>query len=254
MAKNESWNAIFEYNNILKHNFDKSPFYLNAKSHIKPAVNHLRKTSETEVRILCKMDTREYLPEIMKQNQLFLLPIKNGEYVILKGDGYVDIPEILTEPEKYKSKLDFELDTSLIGNSEMQHLDFAYASSLIRTFTNDHSLVLTVRGRKYAPDFAFRVGNNEIAVRGVQTEVDAGYEGRNNLVLIEAKNGKTSNTIIRQIYYPLRQWQVHTNKKITTLFFEKRSDEYLFWQFAFEDEDDYNSIYLANSKKFTMCE
>ena len=35
------------------------------------------------------------------------------------------------------------LDTSQIGNSEMQHLDYAYASSLVRTFLEDETLVLT---------------------------------------------------------------------------------------------------------------
>ena len=37
-------------------------------------------------------------------------------------------------------------------------------------------------------------------------------------VLIEAKNAKMKNTIIRQLYYPFRQWQRHTNKKVITLF------------------------------------
>lgn len=32
----------------------------------------------------------------------------------------------------------------------MQHLDFAYASSLIRTFLEDEYLFLTIRGRKYS--------------------------------------------------------------------------------------------------------
>ena len=72
----------------------------------------------------------------------------------------------------------------------MQHLDFAYASSLIRTFMNDDSLVLTIRGRKYTPSFSFKVGKQLIETQSVQTEVDGGYEGRKNVVLIEAKNSK----------------------------------------------------------------
>lgn len=42
-----------------------------------------------------------------------------------------------------------------MGDSEMQHLDFAYASSLMRTFLNDESLVLSIRGRKYTLEFCF---------------------------------------------------------------------------------------------------
>ena len=60
-----------------------------------------------------------------------------------------------------------------------------------------------------------------IKVSGVQTEVDAGYEGKNQIVLIEAKNFDASNIIIRQLYYPYRQWQSKTKKKVVTLFFDK---------------------------------
>ena len=134
----------------------------------------------------------------------------------------------------------------------MQHLDFAYASSLIRTFMEDPSLVLTIRGRKYTPEFTYKVGNNTVETKGVQTEVDAGYEGKNKVVLIEAKNSSTKNTIIRQLYYPYRQWSEHTKKKVFLLFFEKRVDEYLIWQYEFTDKNSYDSIKLVKSKKYKI--
>ena len=134
----------------------------------------------------------------------------------------------------------------------MQHLDFAYASSLIRTFMQDPTLVLTIRGRKYTPQFSYKIGNQLIETQGVQTEVDAGYEGKDKIVLIEAKNSSTKNTIIRQLYYPYRQWSEHTSKKVFLLFFEKRVDEYLIWQYEFQDKDNYNSIKLVKSKKYKI--
>ena len=146
----------------------------------------------------------------------------------------------------------FKLDTSLVGNSEMQHLDFAYATSLIRTFLEDDSLVLTIRGRKYTPEFSFKVGKQEINVKSVQTEVDAGYEGENQVVLFEAKNSHTTNTIIRQLFYPYRQWQLYTEKQIKTLFFEKESNNYSLWQFEFNDLNDYNSIILTKSQCYEI--
>ncbi|MDZ4141926.1 MAG: hypothetical protein U1C48_07965 [Methylotenera sp.] len=183
------------------------------------------------------------------------MPEKNGHYLIIKGEGYVDIPQISTETILYQSKIDFELETSKIGNSEMQHLDFAYASSLIRTFMNDPTLVLTIRGRKYTPKFEFNVGNHLIESESVQTEVDAGYEGRDKIVLIEAKNGETRNTIIRQLYYPFKQWDIQTTKKVYTLFFEKSRKEknvYSIWMYEFTDSNDYNSVQLVNSKKYKI--
>jgi len=249
----EPWLSIFDTYKIHKHNFSKSPFVLTAEQ-IKKATAHFKSTTEKEVRILCKQDTRESRPQVFVENNLFILPIKNGVYCILKGEGYVDIPEIQTENQQYKSKLDFELETSQIGNSEMQHLDFAYASSLVRTFLQDESLVLTIRGRKYTPKFDFVAGKykQQITTESVQTEVDAGYEGRNQIVLIEAKNSTSKNTIIRQLYYPFRQWQTYTKKKVNVLFFEKRQDIYSLWQFDFADETDYNSIQLLQNAKFEI--
>ena len=251
MASNESWEVIFEQYNILEHNFDESPFLITS-TQIKNATTHFQYTNQKEVRILCKQDSREDRPNIFIHNQLFLLPKKNGVYYIIRGEGYIDIPSITTEPIVYNSNLNFSLDTSLIGNSEMQHLDFAYASSLIRTFMNDHSLVLTIRGRKYTPEFSFNVENFLIETRGVQTEVDAGYEGRNQVVLIEAKNSTSRNTIIRQLFYPFKQWSEHTEKDVKCLFFEKQGNLYNIWEFTFSDNNNYNSIELSRSARYII--
>jgi len=245
------WAKIFEDYKIQNHDFDKTPFRINAEQ-IKKSCAGFSKTGEKEVRILCKQDSREDTPKVFQDNGLFLLPVKNGEYVLIKGAGYIDIPEINTPEETYSPKLDFHLDTSLVGNSEMQHLDFAYACSLIRTFMKDESLVLTIRGRKYTPGFSFKVGCHLIDVKSVQTEVDAGYEGKGQVVLVEAKNSNIQNVIIRQLYYPFRQWQEHTKKPVITLFFEKSNSTYSIWQFKFKDINNYNSIELVKSNKYII--
>lgn len=252
MANSASWAKIFKDYEILKHDFSKMPFPLSA-AQIKKSVQDYKTTGEKEVRILCKQDTREDRPDVFKQNGLFLLPTKNGTFFIIKGEGYVDLPEISEKPKIYTSKLDFVPETSQIGDSEMQHLDFAYASSLIRTFTEDPSLVLTIRGRKFTPKFEFFVGNQLIETKSVQTEVDAGYEGKDKVVLVEAKNKGCKNLIIRQLYYPYRQWQEHTRKKVYTLFFEKTGvGIYSIWEFEFTDPKNYNSIKLVKCGKFQI--
>ena len=119
---------------------------------------------------------------------------------------------------------------------------------------NDESLVLTIRGRKYTPRFEFYVNKHKITAESVQTEVDAGYEGRNQVVLIEAKNIGSKNIIIRQLYYPFRQWQTHTGKKVNLLFFEKQKNIYSIWHFHFRDIMNYNSIELLKSEGFEIEE
>ena len=247
----QSWQKIFYDHNIQSHNFDKNPYILTSGD-IKKSVQDFKNTSEKEVRILCKQDSREKRPEIFKKLGLFLLPIKNGKYAIIKGEGYIDIPQISEEALIYKSQLNFELDSIKVGDSEIQHLDFAYAVSIIRTFLNDQLLVLTIRGRKYTPKFEFFINNHKIEVSGVQTKVDAGYEGRNKLVLIEAKNRSTNNIIIRQLYYPFRHWQYFIKKQVILVFFRKDQNIYNLWQYGFKDSNDYNSINLIKCSKYKI--
>lgn len=114
--------------------------------------------------------------------------------------------------------------------------------------------MLTIRGRKYTLKFTFKVGNQKLIAESVQTEVDAGYEGKNQVVLLEAKNSETNNVIIRQLFYPFRQWQCYTNKKVKTLFFEKRDNFYYLWQFEFNDIYNYNNIRLIKSACYQIID
>ena len=252
MASDTSWEKIFKDYDILSHNFETSPFLLSAEQ-IKKSVQDFKKTNEKEVRILCMQTKRDDVPAIMRDNNLFLLPIKNGEYVVVKGEGYVDIPEITSEVVLHKRRIIWDVKTSEVGDSEMQHIDYAYIMSITRTFLEDDSLVQTIRGRKYTPQFEFFVGKQSIQVQSVQTEVDAGYEGKNQVVLIEGKNTDTKDTIIRQLYYPFRQWSEKIpEKKVRNVFFEKRGDEYMLWEYAFTDKMDYNSISLVKSTRYKL--
>src|SRR4030043_1567634 len=103
MANSKSWEKIFSDYKILDHDFGKSPFPLSA-TQIKRACQKFKETGEKEVRILCKQDSRENRPNIFQKYNLFLLPVKNGYYNIIKGESYIDIPEIKKEVGVYFSK------------------------------------------------------------------------------------------------------------------------------------------------------
>jgi len=255
--RDKPWEKIFLDYGINDHNFSLGPFKITAEQ-IKKSTRKYKKTGEREVRILCKQDHRDARPKAFKDKNLFILPTKNKYYSIVQGEGYVDIPKITTAPIEYEPKLLFKLKTSEIGHSEMQHLDYAYAVSIIRTFIGDFSLVLTIRGRKYSPKegFTFKVGDPKMdfKVESVQTEVDAGYEGEKQVILVEAKSDRATDVIIRQLYYPFRQWGQASGKKVRPVFFEKHGDMYLIWEFGFKDINDYNSIYLVNSASYKIKE
>ena len=250
-SKDVPWSVIFDAYNIHSHDFDKAPFFISAQQ-IKDATSHFSKTAEREVRILCYQAQRKDQPEVFTNRGLFLLPVKNGHYAIVKGEGYMEIPEITSPPIKFRPAHGFELESAKVGDSEMQHLDFAHASGMLEDFVSEGRLYLTIRGRKYTPEFSFSVDGVQITQQSVQTEVDAGYEGEEVVVLVEGKNTKVKDTIIRQLYYPYRKWTKDTGKRVIPMFFEKNGDEYMFWMYEFTDPEDYNSIGLIRSRRYSL--
>jgi len=82
---NKSWQKIFDEYSIHNHDFDESPYGLTAEQ-IKRACQDFTETGEKEVRILCKQDTRESRPHVFKDLGFFILPVRNGEYRIIKGE------------------------------------------------------------------------------------------------------------------------------------------------------------------------
>ena len=116
---------------------------------------------------------------------------------------------------------------------------------------NGNSLVLTIRAEIYSHGFSFRVGKQNISVESVQTEVDAGYEGKKQVVLIEAKNSKTNNDNKATFFILSDNGRtIHKNFVV----FLKKKRFYSLWQFDFNDINDYNSIKLSKSQKFEIIE
>ena len=254
-SKDTAWNEIFDVLDIHSHDFSKEPYRISAKQ-IKQICSKFSETAEKEPRIICYQAQRKDRPQVFVDRGLFLLPVKNGHYVIVKVtndcDGYIDIPPITSPPVEFRSNLTFELRSSKVGDSEMQHVDKAYALGIIQDFCGVDPIFLTIRGRKYCPEFSFCVGSQALVAKGVQTEVDAGYEGKDTVVLIEAKNTKVKDIIIRQMYYPYRQWWHHTKKDTTVLLFEYNEGMYHLWQFEFDNPDEYTSIRLMKSARYKI--
>jgi len=256
MGSDEIWKIIVEKTGLIKHNFSNGPFYVTHKD-IKQIVSKINApNNRKEIRILGYQATREQRPQYFIDNNLFLMPASNQEWVVIQGEGYIDIPEITSDPTPVKSKLDFEIESFNVGISEMQYLDFAFVHGITQQFLEDESIELTVRGRKRTPHFNYFVNDVEVKCEGVQTEVDAGYEGKNSLTLVEAKSSKIKNEIIRQLYFPYRKWLMDINKPVRNVFFQFEEDSKIlsFWEYGFEDYLKYDSIYLINSKSYQLVQ
>ena len=251
------WGEVYSNTPFSNWNFEEGPLLIQ-DSEILNAVAHLSDedipAKSKEIRKQCGMNDRDQRPEIFKQKNLFLLPYTNNSRIIFRGEGYIDIPKLDDNSIiEFEINPKFELEASSIGNSEMQHLDYAFAVGIVQDFVNVESIYLTIRGRKYA-SFDYKVMGTPMTAKGVQTEVDAGYEGESEILLFEAKNTSVTNEIIRQLFFPKRKWEEDTTKKVRSFFSQYNSDEHSisFFEYGFMDALEYTSLELVKSGKYLL--
>lgn len=217
--------------------------------------SEVKALSGQEPRLMMKWDHSSKLPPALAASGRFILPLKNGVYAILKGQGYHK-PEPCPEPINFPQRIPFHLETSQSGLSEMQHLDLAFNSGIISEFTSQPTLFPTLRGRKYSPAFSFKVGSRTIEVEGVQIEIDQGYEGPDCIIVVEAKIRECADFHLRQLYYPYRAWSTLSNKKVRSIFFtfEPETNIYRLREYAFEPSDTYQPPTLLKACAYRLVD
>ncbi len=240
---NEAWDKIFA----------EKGFDLSKDLHYVTATEIKSITGGGEARLLTKFDFSKDVPAILKNNGYFLLPVKNGTYAIVRGAGFQKLAGSVDVVE-YKSNIDFPLTTAGRGQSEMQFLDNAYNTGVLEQILGEGSLYQSIRGRERSHKFSFKVGKNEITVEGVQIEVDSGLEGRNSIILVEAKIGVPHDFIIRQLFYPYRRFKDLSRKKTIPVFltYDLKTAVYNAWIYEFFDDGDYNAIRLVKTHTFRI--
>jgi len=214
----------------------------------------IKAISGREPRLMAKMDSSRDLPPVFKKYGYFLLPVKNGEYAIVRGTGFHLIEEAGT-PTTHVSRIQFPLTTAGRGSSEMQYLDYSFNSGAIESVMGKQPLYQSIRGREYSKRFGFSVGRTPLDVSSVQLEVDSGLEGEDSIVLIEAKIDIPEDFIIRQLFYPYNHFRiVSPEKSIIPVFFtyQPASQTYNFWIYEIPDPGDYNSIRLRDVKSLMI--
>jgi hypothetical protein len=217
--------------------------------------NQIKSITQEEPRVMAKMDRYENLPQIFKENNLFLLPISRREYAIIKGNGYHKLETINKKIELYLTSKPFP--ESAIGiESESVFLDYANSCGLLEKLCQTTNLTPTVRGRRTTPNFSFKVKNDSsdiINTEHAQIEIDSAFETVNQIIIFEAKIGKPNSFNIRQLYYPFRTF--YGKKKIIRNFFFCLIPEekiYLFWEYIFDPFDEFNSIKLIDSRQYKI--
>lgn len=223
------------------------------------SAEQIKQISKREPRLMTKFDTRESRPARLAD--VTVLPLTNGTYVLVQGDGYGDVPDA-THLKRWTAR---SMRRPLLTlpwrggpSSESQALDMAAATGLLEDFLGESDVRLTVRGRLRAPRFEFQFRGEQrnvpLVADGVQVEVDSGFEGE-AIHLIEAKLGTRSNFHIRQLYYPMRMWNALVpTKRVTTVFLSWSNRQFSLRSFTFEPIGDYHAIVPASSVDYVLDE
>jgi hypothetical protein len=206
ITTNKSWENIFNHFNIVSEIKKNNYFDITA--------DQIKAIDGKEARLMTKVDFRENLPPIMKEEKLSILAIKNGLYRIAKNDPFIDINKDI------KTKI-IELDapTNIISidpfniKSESGALDISTITDMSKIVFGEETK-LSIRGRLRG-SLNFNIGTIPYNIDGVQIEVDGGYEGNTSINLVEAKIGFRNNINIRQLLYPELYWQQEVKKKKT---------------------------------------
>lgn len=211
-----------------------------------------------EPRLMVKFDHNINLPQIFSENQLAILPVSRGDYVISNFEAYKKFENASNKviqaslPEYIQS-----IDKNNI-QSEAISINCALASGILNDFIGDDSLVATVSGRMGSDCFDFGIKNSKndrlalIKVKNSQIEIDAAYEGVESLTLIEAKRDISEDFLVRQLYYPYRVWTERISKKVRTVFLVYSNGIFNLYEYVFRDPKLYNSLELIQQKNYTL--
>ncbi len=249
MNMNQAWEVLFVKLDIRSRLGVSGRFDLTAEQ--------IKKHTGKEPRNMSKWDTREGRPEVLRRAAVTILPTSRQGYALIKGDGYLNLP--LTEPAIHHSPQKLEPFTTLPWRDDLTKesvaIDVAAISSMLKKFTGEEDLALTIRGRSgtSAFDFDFQGAGrvHHIAVDRAQIEVDAGFEG-DNVWLIEAKIGEPEDFLVRQLFYPWRLWQTLTRKPVVPLFLTYTNKTFGLFRYVFGNAENYHSIALAEKRWFTL--
>lgn len=248
-ATNKAWEKVFDELDLKKKLHVEGIVFLKATD--------IKKISNREPRLMCKFDDRGSRSKILRDNSITILPIKNGEYALIGGDGYQALPSILESIQFFEWPFEKRLQTlPREPSSESQVIDMALATGLISHFLEDYDLTLTIRGRLRSAPFNFTFhginSSHELHVDGVQIEVDAGIEGE-KVYLIEAKMGERDDFHVRQLYYPMKMWiEEGVTKEIVPIFITYANEIISISQYRFTNVQEYSSIELVKTINYTF--
>lgn len=242
-----AWESLFDKYHILDEIDRNGQFVISA--------NQIKEFREP--RLMTKFDHKTNLPNIFVANNLSILPITRGDYVISSFSAYKEFEEPTQDVQRISIPAHIQSLMPQFLVSEAIALNCANACGILNDFLEDDELVPTVSGRMSSGSFEFDIntslGTKNITVSNSQIEIDAAYEGIHYLSLFEAKRDLSDDFLVRQLYYPFRVWSDRVTKTVKPVFLIFSNGMFNLYQYQFEDPQNYNSLILVKQRNYVIA-
>lgn len=213
-----------------------------------------------EARLMTKWDSNTAQPEILRENNINILPTGFGEYILGKFNIFQNINTSINNIIHFDvSKLGkYESINFKEISSESQATNTLQISGILDHFLNSNNTIGTFNGRERTNQFTFNIQseiNNQIIhinVDKAQIEIDGGFENDKNVIILEAKHILNPDFNIRQLYYPFRVWKEKINKPIRLIYSLYSNHIFRLYEYEFTDENNFSSIKLIKQAQYSL--
>ena len=249
MTTNEAWQQLFNDYNIVDKIDAEGKFEIDAKQ--------IKKYREP--RLMAKFDCFQNLPNVFKKNKINILPTSRGSYVLGRFKLFQDLGDFPIDSLRINKAYVPSLETIDINNisSEAMAINIMALSSILSDFLGVEPNYQTISGRMGSGVFDFHVDRYKntpinIRVENAQIEIDGGFENKESVILLEAKNVFHQDFNVRQLYFPYRTWSNKVNKPIRLLFMVYFNQVYRLLEYEFTDISSYSSIKFVKEKLYSL--
>ena len=209
---------------------------------------------DKEIRLLNYFDSEETMPDPLKKHKVMLFPNTTKSWWLIKCEGFMDLPSINKEVIRFKPLSKFKLLSSNAGMGEQQYLLNMINSGILKDFLKiDKQFYFSIMGKQRSKEFQLEIGGHSIKIEKPGIEIDAGFEGEDFSIIVEAKAKIIKRFSKRQLYFPYMHVKKITGKDTIPVFFcwDDKTKTYNLWKFNIK-VDNIEKINFVDSQRYRL--
>ena len=220
-----------------------------------------------------KIDNKEKLPKVLKENDFAIIHLGDGKHQFIKG---IDLVYHSFEPIAGIIKWEYQKSLlNLYNTSESNILSVANNQRILHHFlfgkdTEFNDIDIFKRPKTYFPhrtktNFSYLLSQDILVnLENIQIEIDLTIEYQGTIGVFEAKNGQPDNFAIYQIYHPfLYYYEAKKDKNINDklkkiicvyLVRNTKTNDIHLWAYTFSNPYDISSIKFLKSATYQLIQ